>query len=101
MTFRVGQKVVCIDEPHASQMAKWPGSNWPEKGAVYTIRAINVWPDEKLLRFEELDNRHFEGVLSQIEPGFSAKHFRPVVENKADISIFKRILNSVNQGVDT
>lgn len=90
MAFYVGQKVVCIHEPRASQIAKWPGSHWPHKGGVYTIRAINVWPTETLLRLAELDNSHF--TISRIEPGFDASHFRPVVERKTDISIFTKML---------
>lgn len=97
MTFRVGQKVVCIDEPRASQKAMWPNSNWPSKANVYTIRAINVWPDNTLLRLEEVDNRHLEGVLSSIEPGFPAKHFRPVVERKTDITVFTEILREASE----
>jgi hypothetical protein len=100
--FHVGQKVCCVNEPCASQKAKWPGSNWPAKGAVYKIRAINVWPAQTLLRLEEVDNRHFEGVLSAIEPGFPSEHFRPIVERKTDISIFTAMLTPQNApGIET
>jgi hypothetical protein len=77
MMFRVGEQVICIQQPNPAAVAKYPGSNYPCLDGIYTIRAINDWPyDDTLLRFEELDNRHFEGVLSKIEPGFPAKYFR-------------------------
>lgn len=86
MTFRVGQKCVCIKQPDPAATARFPGSKYPTKDGIYKIRAINDWPDDMLLRFEELDNRSFEGVLSEIEPGFSARHFRPLSEHKSETS---------------
>lgn len=94
--FRVGQKVICIREPKAVHVVAWArrGGIYPHKNGIYTIRAINVWPEKTLLRFFELDNRHLEGVVSEIEPGFPADAFRPLVERKTDISIFTRMLST-------
>ena len=38
MTFRVGQKVVCIRYP---DWGGRPGANYPKVGPIYTVRSIN------------------------------------------------------------
>lgn len=78
MAFYVGQKVVCIGYP-VSSVERWkrihPDAAFPSLGQVYTIRAINSWPDATLLRFVEVDNRHLESSY-KIEPGFNSREFR-------------------------
>lgn len=94
MTFHVGQKVVCIKAGSPGSEAAWTsvGARYVRLNGIYTIRAINVWGDGAKLRFVELDNRHLEGVYSEIEPGFRATHFRPIVDRKTDISFAHEIL---------
>lgn len=102
MTFRVGQRVVCISDG-TTAMRKFPGSQYPLKNNVYTIATINDWPSGTLLTFCEMDNRNFigktvNGVFCTIEPGFGARHFRPLTERKTDISVFTKMLTP--QGVE-
>lgn len=100
--FRVGQKVVCISKGKmscANLDALRYAKPQPKYGVVYTVRAINVWPDRTLLRFEEIDNSHMIPRFGKIEPGFNAKLFRPVVARKTSIEVFHRILDKVNEGV--
>lgn len=93
MTFRVGQKVVCVD---ATPSLGWGGANRPVKGRVYTVRAVRPNSDDDgktlaiLLRevVNPVSHRHGD------EYGFRAHRFRPVVSRKTDISIFKEILNT-------
>ena len=93
MTFRVGQKVVCISE----RTGGYGTETFPLVGGIYTIRAIetgrpaNVHPVG--LWFEEIVNfpMHYEGYKHPTECSFSAFRFRPIVERKASISIFKRL----------
>ena len=97
MTFRVGQRVVCISDA-SFHMGKFPGSSWPKKNGVYTIATINDWPSGTLLTFCGLNNSRFigkvvNGVYCTMEPGFGAKHFRPVAERKTSIEIFTAMLN--------
>ena len=79
--FRVGQKVVCVAWP--AGLIVQAEANYAHVGSVYTIRAINVWPDSTKLRFYELDNSHMTARMGgEIEPGFNAKFFRPVVDRQ-------------------
>lgn len=89
--FYVGQKVVCVDAA---------GSMIPPlvEGNIYTIATIR-WLDEK-----EVVNPGLGVTLIEL-PTFRSKEycaeyrierFRPLVEKKTDISIFKEILNKVN-----
>lgn len=87
MNFHVGQKVVCIKDAPAAAVAAWGGNGAviPRKGGVYTIRAINVWPERTLLRFHEIDNSHLGGLYGYtIEPGSPAHAFRPVKTTSID-----------------
>jgi hypothetical protein len=83
MTFRVGQKVVCIRHRDG---AGRPGANYPKVGPIYTVRSINDGPKGAIICLEEIDNAHLIPAHGPIEPGFIASAFRPIVENKKPIS---------------
>src|SRR6476620_678565 len=78
MTFRVGQKVVCIRHRDG---AGRPGANYPKVGPLYTVRSINDEPKGAIICLEEIDNAHLIPAHGPIEPGFIASAFRPVVED--------------------
>ena len=103
MSFRVGMKVVRVGSKRSCENL-WIAENikftYPKIGDVVTIKTINDWPRWTILTFCEHDNSHLAGVVSEIEPGFGSEHFRPIVERKTDISIFKRMFNPSKQGVD-
>jgi len=101
VTFRIGQKVVRVSSSGETYEHAWLRKisfSYPEIGEVVTIKTINDWPKWTLLTFCEHDNSHLVGKVSKIEPGFGAEHFRPIVEQTTDISIFKKMLKP--QGVD-
>jgi hypothetical protein len=88
MSFRVGQKVVCVK----NGAAKWRGQTQARVGEIYTIRDVYVDPisgDVGIHLAEIINPLHPCGI----EYGFYAKRFRPVVSRKTDISIFHAILN--------
>jgi len=108
ITFHVGQKVVAVGRqgrpapPSRRLIDRNEGSavkaTYPVLGQVYTIRQINAWDDGVTLLLEEICNRRLIGWKgSTMEPGFPAECFRPVVQRKADISIFKSMLNPVRE----
>jgi hypothetical protein len=85
MAFRVGQKVVCVNE------APDPDSFFLEtdvlrNGAVYTVASIGPthWGNPGVALIE---------VPRPMGMSFRASRFRPAVERKTDISIFTEILN--------
>ena len=103
--FTVGQKVVCIDALTNSRTIKLPEL---EEGGVYTIRKIGVQeiPDV----FEPELSVWLEGVTREVlsskdlsiicdDFGFRPSRFRPVVERKTDISVFKAMLNPSKEQV--
>jgi hypothetical protein len=80
MTFRVGQKVVCVND--SCQYWTRP---WIRKGHVYTV--------------SHFADNGVHLVESPGKPrGFFSWRFRPAVERKTDISIFTKMLKP--QGVD-
>lgn len=92
--FYVGQKVCCV------YINPQDGETGPRAriGAVYTIAEIfaSESDGEEMLQFKEM---RFDGDL-WFEPGWPARNFRPVVDRKTDISIFKAMLNPSKQGAD-
>jgi len=104
MTFYVGQKVVCVD---ASNMpgARWRANEAPVEGQVYTVMAVRVTREGlQVLQLRELDR--CEAVKAWVArnigkfAGYDARRFRPVVERKTDISVFKAMLNPAPDLVD-
>lgn len=103
--FRVGQKVVCED----AFVWRVRGGKSERSvtglrvGAVYTICAIRYLPDATYRGFAG----NYVLDLVEVKPdgswrgskGFAARRFRPVVERKTDISIFKAMLNPSKQPV--
>lgn len=93
MTFYVGQKVVCVDVGY-SETTGHPARSL-KIGVVYTV----AWT--------YTSRRGNPGViLAEVKPasdrarGFLASRFRPVVERKTDISVFKAMLNPAPDLVD-
>jgi hypothetical protein len=91
MTFRVGQKVVCIKGPRRHR-----DLTQPKIGEVYTIRLIypSSFTGEPGFLLEEIVNGlHPNGR----EYGFYADRFRPVIERKTDISFAHEILRKASK----
>lgn len=82
--FRVGQKVVCVDDNPASgaAYASWRvidiGLNGLCKGQVYTVREIQVFLNRVLIRLDEI-RRPAVGTV-KIELGYAPFRFRPAVD---------------------
>lgn len=101
MTFRVGQKVVCVKGSPGDVAIRGAAGSRPVRGEIVTINTINYWPQKNrtLLTFVEHDNSRLINVYdcSGIEPGFDAECFRPVVERKTDISFAHEILRKASK----
>lgn len=106
MTFRVGMKVVCVDDDFAACWGLSGGSrNKPVARPVYTVRGVGQFHfrDEtaSAIWLEEIINPIWNWTNSgRGEVGFWVGRFRPVVENKTDISIFTHMLNPSKIGAD-
>lgn len=93
--FHVGQRVVCIRDwdPEIKLAAVGDGITLPELHAVYTVRGMAEVAGHPVVYLGEVVNPvvHFAcGVIA--EAGWDPSRFRPVVERKTDISIFKAML---------
>lgn len=88
-SFRVGQKVVCVDASDGALMSKrGEATGHLSDGNVYTVKSIRHEPDITFLRLEG------------VESGWDSTRFRPAVDRKTDISIFKAMLNPSRQTVE-
>jgi hypothetical protein len=91
--FRVGQKVVCVDNTTPNATGRIPNPDL-KKGEIYTIAGVyNGWTGPGVTLVE----------LKAREPhiGFHAFRFRPIVERKTDISVFHEILRKATKQADT
>ncbi len=85
MTFRAGQKVVCVDAYDASMLAL---------NRIYTVSKVSF------LKRQRWRGKVFEGfslTLYETKPepryiGFAAERFKPLDERQTDISIFTAML---------
>jgi len=99
MTFRVGQKVVCVD---ASGTVTRGGIEIPDAGElevdrIYTVSWVGVSPisDKPAIHLKEVSARYATSHLPDWPRiPFRAERFRPVVERKTDISIFTKMLTN-------
>lgn len=80
--FHIGQKVECIEtSPRGTAI----------KGQIYTVSWIAP-PG----RFSKPAIRVVEIPCHPVTGGFWASRFRPIIERKTDISIFRELLNPAN-----
>lgn len=104
--FRVGQKVVCvtknkmvgiIEREHAISL----GAVYPEENGIYTVREIYVSRSGvPAVLLTELNNCALSLSLGAArECGFAASWFRPALQRKTDISVFKAVLNPARSAV--
>lgn len=99
MNFRVGQKVVCVDDDWSrlSQVHRCCAPNRPSRGNTYTIRAMSYVVDgRQTVLLEEIKNGivEWKAPWGKQEPAFYIGRFRPLVEKKTDISIFTEMLKT-------
>lgn len=89
MAFRIGQKVVCVnDQPE-------PGTGWElgaelRVGAIYTIEAVGL---------TRVGNPGVLVAEARRYAGFNylSSRFRPLTEKKTDISCFTELLDRENK----
>lgn len=92
--FYVGQKVVCVDDGHYH--ASYPFEK-PVKGRVYTVSRVYEADDdgEVMLCLDELD----QPGNHEWYQGDHSYAYRPVVERKTSIEIFKAMLTPKTEQV--
>lgn len=92
MSFRIGQKVICIDDRGDKDGRS---EIFPVKGSVYTIRAFHPEGDSILL--EEIVNEPREYWQRFGELYFMLRRFRPLIERKTDIGFAHEILKKTTR----
>lgn len=101
MTFRVGQKVVCIDARPK------PGYYWASgealvKGQVYTVLSVHT-DDENYLALWLVEVSRCEGAIAEHGPkaGYDIRRFRPIVKPKrsASTEVGMTILHKIRMGI--
>lgn len=103
MTFRVGQKVVCVDDKPFHENRGVPEI---KSGVVYTIRWVGEAPYAPdrifgpVVRLQEV-MRGPNGHPEWNDYPFSARRFRPIVERKTDISFAHEILRKATKPART
>ncbi len=97
MTFRVGQKVVCVDDADCFDQ-RWLGLRAAiRNGNVYQIAWTGLGrTGTPCVRLVSVRRDHPD----QPDAPFGAFRFRPVVQRDASIEIFRAMLNSSRIGVD-
>lgn len=91
MAFYVGQKVIYVG-PDAAHVASRFNVDVPERNVIYTIRDLNMRCNTPSLLLVEITNTERHWADGFYELALDQKYFRPVVENKTDISIFTKML---------
>lgn len=97
--FRIGQKVVCVDDKLVDLNTIAPWARNPSRltgvlveGHIYTITGVNVE--------NEIDLLHRPCVTiaeERIPHAYLATRFRPLVETKTDISVFTEMLTTTKK----
>lgn len=90
MTFRVGQKVVCVDDSGA-------GKGRLQLHAVYTVSMICPPGSDGCPGIRVIGAKSPNEESGSPSFGWKDNRFRPVVESKTDISIFTEILRKASK----
>ena len=96
--FRVGQKVVCIDDKVDPTRKLPPDLIYPKKGTTYTIRAIYIARNsETALLLEEIINPYKTSDGQEI--GFKSDRFRSLVEDGVIDELLSKIIDEVKEEI--
>lgn len=107
MAFRVGQKVVYIDD-HDDQSWEGRRPNHVREKEIYTIRWCGEYnfengpsPAVYLSEVKNPKSRWFDGSCS--EPAFGAERFRPLIEKSTDtgMAVLREILDRESYVIKT
>lgn len=100
MAFRVGQKVVCVDDACHSKYSPWrvrssATMNGLIARATYTVRAVTLYRGQPCIWLAEIVRPLDPQIPEAGEPGYSPKRFRLAAERKTDagFAILTEILN--------
>lgn len=104
MNFRVGQRVVCVNDG-AVRGIPYTGGPWDKgeeirNGEVYTVTRVYVFAGHPSLWLKEVCRSKASRRWCGEDVGYLASRFRPLVEKKTDagMAILKTILDEVNAG---
>lgn len=100
MAFRVGQKVVCVDDDPKNH-GNWTAPTDLEtlhgltRGHVYTVQKIGSYRGAACVWIAEIQRPTPDTCKQFGEAGFSSRRFRPVVEKSTDsgMAILREILD--------
>lgn len=96
--FRVGQKVVCINDKTEPNRDIPSGLIFPKKGTTYTIRGIYVAKtNETALLLEEIVNPYQTRDGQEI--GFKSTRFRSLVEDGLIEELLSKIIDEVKEEI--
>jgi hypothetical protein len=101
MAFHPGQKVECVAKPRYSpweHISMWIEGTGDRAviGAVYTVSNVYVAHDgEEMIELHELPQPETRSWYA----GYLAHCFRPLTEQKTDISVFVRMLTPKTETV--
>lgn len=100
MTFRVGQKIVCVERAPFGDSQWDPDDGVPVEGEIYTIQQMHIESSGYLvLRLLEIRRGERARRWWGDDVGYGAYRFRPVVERATDVFVFHKILDDVNRKV--
>ena len=88
--FRIGQKVVCIDNKVR------PITAYPE--SLKKLKVNGIYHIVKITHGGA--GVHIAEIAAPGETSFYSDRFRPIVERKTDISTFEKLLDTKNHKVD-
>jgi len=96
--FRIGQRVVCVNDKVEPNKILPPGLIYPKKGTTYIIRAMYIARNgETALLLEEIVNPY--KTLDGQEIGFKSDRFRSLVEDGMIEELLNRIIDEVKEEI--
>lgn len=99
MTFRVGQKVVCVDADEADVARPAPigamcWGAWPNdlvKGRVYVVRDIGPTADDR-------PGINVVGLRENCDSRFLARRFRPLIDTTKQVDEMRELIRPIMEG---
>lgn len=78
--FKVGQKVICVDDSPGDQKNLF--TTWVKEGEIYTVRECKFLLGLYRVTVEEITNPivYIPDIMGTLEAGFNAKRFRDAEE---------------------
>lgn len=98
MTFRVGQKVVAVNNAPSAPGLRWDDDERLTAGETYTVTSVHVHMGNLVLWLAEIQRNECAVRVHGPLVGYGAWRFRPLIDTTKQVEAIKSLIKPIFEG---